>query len=120
MVQSQPRQIVCETLSQKYPMGKRAGGVFQVLACLLSKCEVLNSNPSTTHTHTHTHAQREEQSNGNKYVSGGMQMCLDVCIIKWDVLRFINKGINYIESLIEKMRYDPRLEESEGVGQVDI
>jgi hypothetical protein len=29
MVQSQPRQIVCETLSQKNPSQKRAGGVAQ-------------------------------------------------------------------------------------------
>jgi hypothetical protein len=30
MVQSQPRQIVRETLSQKYPIQNRAGGVAQV------------------------------------------------------------------------------------------
>jgi hypothetical protein len=29
-VRSQPRQIVCETLSQKYPSQKRAGGMAQV------------------------------------------------------------------------------------------
>jgi hypothetical protein len=29
MVQSQPRQIVCKTLSQKNPIQKRAGGVAQ-------------------------------------------------------------------------------------------
>jgi hypothetical protein len=29
MVQSQPRQIDCETLSQKYPSQERAGGVAQ-------------------------------------------------------------------------------------------
>jgi hypothetical protein len=37
MVQSQPRQIVCETLSQKHPTQKRAGGVAQATsACLVS------------------------------------------------------------------------------------
>jgi hypothetical protein len=39
MVQSQPRQIVHETLSQKYPAQNRAGGVAQGIA--------LSSNPST-------------------------------------------------------------------------
>jgi hypothetical protein len=29
VVQGQPRQIVCETLSRKYPTQKRAGGVAQ-------------------------------------------------------------------------------------------
>jgi hypothetical protein len=29
MVQSQPRQIVCETLSEKYPTQTRTGGVAQ-------------------------------------------------------------------------------------------
>jgi hypothetical protein len=38
-VQSQPRQIVCETLSQKYPTQKRAGGMAQVVEYLSSKCE---------------------------------------------------------------------------------
>jgi hypothetical protein len=46
-VQSQPRQIVHKTLSRKYPTQKRAGGVAQVVECLLSKHEVLSSNPST-------------------------------------------------------------------------
>jgi hypothetical protein len=44
VVISQPRQIVCETLSQKYPTQNRAGGVVE---CLSSKCEALSSNPST-------------------------------------------------------------------------
>jgi hypothetical protein len=36
VVQSHPGQIVCETLSQKYPSQERAGGV------------ALSSSPSTT------------------------------------------------------------------------
>jgi hypothetical protein len=36
-VQSQPRQIVHETLFQKYPTQKRAGGVVQVIQCLPSQ-----------------------------------------------------------------------------------
>jgi hypothetical protein len=36
-----------ETLSQKYPTQKRAGGVAQVVEHLPSKCEALSSNPST-------------------------------------------------------------------------
>jgi hypothetical protein len=32
-VQSQPRQIVCKTLSQKYPVQNRAGRVAQVVKC---------------------------------------------------------------------------------------
>jgi hypothetical protein len=38
-VQSQPRQIVLETLPQKYPTQKRAGGVAQMVKYLPSKCE---------------------------------------------------------------------------------
>jgi hypothetical protein len=45
--QSQPEQIVCKTLSQKNPSQKRAGRVAQVVQCLSSKCEALNSNPNT-------------------------------------------------------------------------
>jgi hypothetical protein len=47
-VQGQPWQIVCETLSQKYPTQKRAGGVAQVLERLPSKCKTLSLNSSTT------------------------------------------------------------------------
>jgi hypothetical protein len=39
--------MVQETLSKKYPTQKRAGGVAQAVECLPSKCEALNSNPST-------------------------------------------------------------------------
>jgi hypothetical protein len=46
-VQSQPRQIVLETLSQKYPSQK---GLVEWL-----KVKALSSSPSNTHTHTHTH-----------------------------------------------------------------
>jgi hypothetical protein len=44
----QPRQIVCKTLSQKYPIRKRDGGVVQVVECLHSKYEALSTNFSTT------------------------------------------------------------------------
>jgi hypothetical protein len=47
-VQSQPRQIVLETLSRKYPTQKGTGGVAQVIECLSNKCEVLTSNLSPT------------------------------------------------------------------------
>jgi hypothetical protein len=40
MVRSQPRQIVCETLSEKHRTQKRAGGMTQGVG--------LSSNPSTT------------------------------------------------------------------------
>jgi hypothetical protein len=43
MVQSQPRQIVHKSL--KYPTQKRAGGVAQMVECLSSKHEDLNSTP---------------------------------------------------------------------------
>jgi hypothetical protein len=46
MVRSQTWQIVCETLSQKYPMQKRAGGVTQVVQYLPTKHEALSSNHS--------------------------------------------------------------------------
>jgi hypothetical protein len=49
-VQSQPGQIVHETLSQKYSTQKMAGRVPQVVEHLRSKCENLSSNPSTTTT----------------------------------------------------------------------
>jgi hypothetical protein len=41
MVQSQSRQIVCETLSQKIPSQKRAGGVAEGIGL------EFKSNPST-------------------------------------------------------------------------
>jgi hypothetical protein len=44
-VQSQPRQIVWETLSRKYSTQKRAGRVAQVVKYLPSKCEALVLNP---------------------------------------------------------------------------
>jgi hypothetical protein len=48
-VQSQPQAIVCKTLSRKKPITKK--GLMEWLKqedCLLSKCEALSSNPSTT------------------------------------------------------------------------
>jgi hypothetical protein len=45
-IQRQLGQIVLETLHQKYPTQKRAGRVSQVVGCLPSKLEALNSNPS--------------------------------------------------------------------------
>jgi superfamily II helicase len=42
-----PGQITCETLSRKYPIQNKAGGVAQVVECLLSKHEALSSNSST-------------------------------------------------------------------------
>jgi hypothetical protein len=41
MVQSQPGDIVHETLSQEYPTYKKAGGVAQVVKRLPSKLETL-------------------------------------------------------------------------------
>jgi hypothetical protein len=46
MVQSQARQIVLETVSQKYPTQKRTGGVTQVVECLPNKCAALSSSSS--------------------------------------------------------------------------
>jgi hypothetical protein len=46
MVQGQPRQTVCKTLSPKYPTQNRAGRVAEVVECLPSKHEVLSSNHS--------------------------------------------------------------------------
>jgi hypothetical protein len=46
VVQGPPRQIVQETLSQKYSTQKKAGGVAQVVECLPNKCEAVISNPS--------------------------------------------------------------------------
>jgi hypothetical protein len=37
IVQSQPGQTVCETLSQTNPVQNRAGGVAQLVECLTSK-----------------------------------------------------------------------------------
>jgi hypothetical protein len=47
MIQSQQRQIVWETVSQKYSTQKRVGRVAQVVECLHSKHEALSSNPSS-------------------------------------------------------------------------
>jgi hypothetical protein len=46
VVQSQPGKIVHETISQKNPTQKRAGGVTQVVEHLPSKHKALSSNPS--------------------------------------------------------------------------
>jgi hypothetical protein len=48
MVQSQPRQIIRETLSQKIPSQKKAGGVGQTVEHLPSNCEAQSSNTITT------------------------------------------------------------------------
>jgi hypothetical protein len=48
VARSQPRQTVHETLSQKKPTQKRAGGVDQVVEPLPTMCEALSSNPLTT------------------------------------------------------------------------
>jgi hypothetical protein len=45
-VQGQPRKKVCETVSRKCPIQKRAGEGTQVVEHLLSKCEAQSSNPS--------------------------------------------------------------------------
>jgi hypothetical protein len=47
LIQGQSTQTVNETISPKYPTQKRTGGVTQVVECLPSNCENLNSNPST-------------------------------------------------------------------------
>jgi hypothetical protein len=47
-VQSQLREIVCETPSQKYPTQKRASEVAQEVEHLPSKCEALSSDPTST------------------------------------------------------------------------
>jgi hypothetical protein len=44
-VRCQPKKIVCETLSQKYPAQKRACIVVEYLP---SKCEALSSNSNAT------------------------------------------------------------------------
>jgi hypothetical protein len=49
-VQSQPRKILCETLSQKNPSQKRAGGMAQGVGP-----EFKSQYHTHTHTHTHTH-----------------------------------------------------------------
>jgi hypothetical protein len=43
------RQIVCETLSQKYPTHTHKKRLVERLKCLPNKHETLNSNASTTH-----------------------------------------------------------------------
>jgi hypothetical protein len=42
VVQSQPWEIVYETLNQEYPTQKWVGGVAEVVELLPSKCEALN------------------------------------------------------------------------------
>jgi hypothetical protein len=53
LVQSQPGQILAETLSQQNTSQKGAGGVAQVVEHLPSKNEALNSNPSTVKKKKH-------------------------------------------------------------------
>jgi hypothetical protein len=68
-VQNQSGQIVCETLSGKYPTQKRTGRVTEVEEYLPSKLKVLNSNastacspPTTPHLPHPTDSQEKENS----------------------------------------------------------
>jgi hypothetical protein len=52
-VQSQPVQIVCKTLSQKYSTQKETGRVAQVVKSLPNKHKDLSSNPTKKKTRLH-------------------------------------------------------------------
>jgi hypothetical protein len=54
-VPSQPEQIVCETLPQKYPTQNRAVQVARVVELLPSKCEILSSNSSASKKKNRNH-----------------------------------------------------------------
>jgi hypothetical protein len=56
-----PGQIVCKTLSQKYPPQKRASRVALVIKRLPSKCEALSSNLSTS-----KEERQERRKEGNR------------------------------------------------------
>jgi hypothetical protein len=61
-VQSQPSQIVGETLSWKYPTQNRVGRmVHMVEQCLPSKCEALSSSPNTSKKKKKKHPKRTKQ-----------------------------------------------------------
>jgi hypothetical protein len=47
-VRGQSGQIVCKTPISKITRAKWAGGVAQVVECLLCKCKAMSSNPSPT------------------------------------------------------------------------
>jgi hypothetical protein len=51
-VQSQPREIVCKTLSRKNPSQERAGGLAQGVG------SEFKPYPTYTQTHTHIHSQK--------------------------------------------------------------
>jgi hypothetical protein len=53
VIGSQSRQIVQETLSQKYPTHNRVGGVAPVIGNLPNKGGALSSNPSTAKKRQH-------------------------------------------------------------------
>jgi hypothetical protein len=54
VVQSQPRKIVHEILSWKFPSQKRAVRGAQAVECLLNKREALSSNPNAAAPPPHT------------------------------------------------------------------
>jgi hypothetical protein len=60
--QRQPRKIVHEPPSQKYPTQEGLVEIDQVVEGLSSKHETWNSNTRTTHTHTHTHKNSTHKS----------------------------------------------------------
>jgi hypothetical protein len=75
VVQSQPRQIVHKTLSQKHPTHKRAGGVTQIAEHLPSNCEALSSSSSTAKRKKEGWREggREEKKEGRKDGLSGSQ-----------------------------------------------
>jgi hypothetical protein len=93
LVQSQLRETVCETLSQKHSRQKRAGGVAQVVEHFHSKHEALSSNPSmvkkikklasvqegkdvSTHTNKHNIAYKQKQGQESHNISTDAQKLL--------------------------------------------
>jgi hypothetical protein len=65
-VGGQPRQLVCEILSQKKKKNhrKRASGVTQVAEHLPSKCEALSSNPTTAKNQTNKRVKARGERKG--------------------------------------------------------
>jgi hypothetical protein len=87
MVQSHPREIVCETLSQKYSTQKRADGVAQVVEYLPSNGVAPSSNPSTT---------KKRKKNKNRIVAGNKNQNF------FTVRCFLYKSSSFVFSYTDK------------------
>jgi hypothetical protein len=95
-VQSQPRQMVHETLSQKHPTPKRTGGMVQVVEHLPSKHKALNSNLiPPPKINKQINKILKEAPVGSAWSAGWCLLCSHFCILQTNQLSITkaNQGI---------------------------